>query len=335
MNTLNKTKNFYRAIGTVSEIKLKRDTVKIDLKDEKGNVTGSATTNRIMGEVSVCVGKGVMSFNTYQTELNSFCDKNGKHDNPRWKMAEAMTEWNPKINGDPNIEPTVVEISGTVAINDYPKDGEVRSSLRWNISKATTNADISNKGASLGVVGYIQSIKPEVVGEEATGRLKVRLYGADGNGACFPIDCIVDEELADDFTDTFAVGQTIEADIDVHCTHVGGDSNKKKQFGRSASVAMNTGYDKRELMIVGADVIEEPDELTVEDENGNEVPVKTKWIDPATMKKAIKEREKHLDELKNGEGNDKKSATKSTGSKLKEAKKSNYDFENSDEDEPF
>ena len=53
------------------------------------------------------------------------------------------------------------------------------------------------------------------------------------------------------------------------------------------------------MLVGGDDEIEEPDELTTEDENGNEVEVKTQWINPVAMKKAIKARAQMLEELKN------------------------------------
>src|SRR5699024_858514 len=64
-------------------------------------------------------------------------------------------------------------------------------------------------------------------------------------------------------------------------------------------VAVNNGFDVQELMLVGGDdEIEEPDELTTEDEDGNEVEVKTQYINPKAMKKAIKVRAQMLEQLK-------------------------------------
>ena len=51
------------------------------------------------------------------------------------------------------------------------------------------------------------------------------------------------------------------------------------------------------ILVGGEDEIEEPESLVETDENGNEVLVKTDWINPTTMDKAIKIRENYLNEL--------------------------------------
>ena len=89
------------------------------------------------------------------------------------------------------------------------------------------------------------------------------------------------------------------------------------------------------MIIVGADeAIEESDE---EDEDSN--PIDNGYIDPNTMKAAIKERAKKLEELK-ANGNSTASAKKTES--IKEAKKkmgnSKKHIENDpfdDEDDPF
>ena len=73
---------------------------------------------------------------------------------------------------------------------------------------------------------------------------------------------------------------------------------REKKFGRKTKVAVNNGFDVQELILVGGeDEIEEPESLVETDENGNEVLVKTDWINPTTMGKAIKIRENYLNEL--------------------------------------
>ena len=44
-----------------------------------------------------------------------------------------MLTWNPEINGN-GENATRVSIEGQVDINDYHKDGNVYSNLRWRIS---------------------------------------------------------------------------------------------------------------------------------------------------------------------------------------------------------
>ncbi len=90
---------------------------------------------------------------------------------------------------------------------------------------------------------------------------------------------------------------TVPFDFELIARHIGGRVGEKK-FGRKTKVAVNNGFDVQELILVGGeDEIEEPESLVETDENGNEVLVKTDWINPTTMGKAIKIRENYLNEL--------------------------------------
>ena len=213
-----------------------------------------------------------------------------------------MLEWNPKVNGEPGVEPTLVNIEGTVSINDYVNQrGEISSTLRWRVGRANTKASPEDaKGTTLKATLYINSITPELRQEEETGRLCVTPYGAEGNGTCFPVNAIVDEDMADDFESCYEVGMTVPFEFELVSRHVGGENKgESKKFGRAGKVTVNNGFDVQELMLVGGDdEIEEPDELTTEDEDGNEVEVKTQWINPKAMKKAIKVRAQMLEQLK-------------------------------------
>ena len=293
---LNKTRNYFRAVGTLSELNLKREETKIKLKDENGNEAGTKAGERIMGSVAVKTDNGIHTFNVYAQNLTSKGEES-----KQWKMYTDMLSWNPAIGGDSSVEPTLVNIEGTVSINDYVnQQGEVKSSLRWRVGRANTKASPDEpKGVTLKATVFIAKIAPEIRQEEETGRLLVTVYGAENNGTCFPINCIVDEDMADDFNECYEVGMTVPFEFEAVSRHVGGTVGGKKKFGHGGAVAVNSGFDVTELMLVGGDdEIEEPDELTTEDENGNEVEVKTEWINPVAMKKAIKARAQMLEELK-------------------------------------
>lgn len=297
-SVLSKTANWFRCVGTVSELSLKREDCDIKQKDTNGQDAGTKKGERIMGSVAVKTDNGIHTFNVYAQSLTSKGEEN-----KQWKMYCDMLDWNPQIGGDSSVEPTLVNIEGAVSVNDYVnQQGEVKSSLRWRVGRANTKASPDEpKGTTLKVTTLIQSIKPEVRQEEETGRLIVTLYGAEANGTCFPITAIVDEDMADAFTDCYEVGMTVPFELELISRHVGNENTgAAKKFGRAGKVAVNNGFDVQELMLVGGDEeIEEPDELTTEDENGNEVEVKTQWINPVAMKKAIKARAQMLEELKN------------------------------------
>lgn len=294
---LDKTSNYYRCIGYLYESGLKREDCEIKLKDEQGNPNGTTKGERILGNIAVKTDNGIHTFNVYAQNLTSKGEES-----KQWKMYCDMMDWNPKVNGEPGVEPTLVNIEGTVSINDYVNQrGEISSTLRWRVGRANTKASPEDaKGTTLKATLYINSITPEIRQEEETGRLCVTLYGAEGNGTCFPVNAIVDEDMADDFESCYKVGMTVPFEFELVSRHVGGENKgETKKFGRSGKVAVNNGFDVQELMLVGGDdEIEEPDELTTEDEDGNEVEVKTQWINPKAMKKAIKVRAQMLEQLK-------------------------------------
>ena len=344
---LTKTSNWFRCVGYLSESNLKREDCDIKQKDDNGQDAGTKKGERIMGTVAVKTDNGIHTFNVFAQSLTSKGEES-----KQWKMYCDMMNWNPQIGGDSSVEPTLVNIEGAVSINDYVnQQGEVKSGLRWRVGRANTKASPDEpKGTTLKVTTIIQSIKPEIRQEEETGRLIVTLYGAEANGTCFPITAIIDEEMADAFSDCYDVGMTVPFELELVSRHVGNENNgAAKKFGRAGKVAVNNGFDVQELMLVGGDdEIEEPDELTTEDENGNEVEVKTQWINPVAMKKAIKARAQMLEELKNnppekksgGKGNsslqDKKRAAKD---KMKGGMKAshpvNAPFDMDDEEDLF
>ena len=315
-STLNKTANWFRCVGVLSETNLKKEDTDIKLRGEDGQPNGTTPGERIMGSVAVRTDNGIHTFNVYAQSLNSKGEPS-----KQWKMYSDMMEWNPEINGHSGEDATLVNIEGSVAINDYVnQQGEVSSSLRWRVGRGNTKASPDEpKGTTLNATVLITKIVPEMRNEEETGRLVVTAYGADNKGACFPITAIVSEDMADDFTECYEVGMTVPFEFQQTVKHIGGAKAGKRKFGHGADVAVNNGYDIPELLIVGGlDEIEEPEELTREDENGNEIPVKTEYIDPKVMKMAIKERAKMLEELKNNPKKSNKSAPKSG---LREAKK--------------
>lgn len=339
-SVLNKTKNWYRCVGVVSEKGLTREACEVAVYDD-GKPTGEKVKAEcIKGKVAIRTSTGIQTFGIYFTSKGM----DGK-DSKDWGMAQAMMDkWNPEINGD-GSEPTVVALEGMAEINDYVGQNGIRSSLQYRVRRANTRVTPDEPHAmTLNVTTYIQKIVPETRNDEETGRLLVTLYGANGKGACFPIDAIVEEDLADDFEEAYEVGQTVNFDIDIVTKHIGGTKGKKA-FGKGGAVNVNSGFDITEAIIVGAeDPIEEPDELTTEDEDGNEVPVKTEWINPVAMKKAIKVRAAMLEELAKSGGEDKKGGGKSMKERKAEAKakkmggtkpKPQFDEDEDDDDSPF
>ena len=325
-SVLNRTKNWFRAVATVSENALTREDAKIKVKDADGTAHEVAG-ERIRGKVALDIGSGIKTFDVFGQNLTSKGEPN-----KQWAMYEAMLNWNPKINGDPTKEPTKVAVEGSVAINDYVgADGEVKSALRWSISRGNTQVSADEPlGCSINFTGFIRKIVPEIRNDEETGRLNVELLGVDSQGAVFPMSVIVDEDLADSFTDAYEIGQTANFDIDIIMVHVGEKRAKKKAFGKAASTNINTGFDVEERRITGGDEpIEEPED---EDENGNIID--NGWLNPEAIKLAIKERDKKLAELK---ANPPKKATETASAPAKKTSKFSKkpDMNSTDDDDDF
>lgn len=342
-NVLNKTKNYFRCIGTLYEKGLERKAIKVKQFDADRNLIGEVDGELISGKIAVRTTNGIITFGAYYSTPNSYPDKEGKYtEGKQWAMAQKMMGWVPEINKaeeEKGQEPTEVNLEGTVAIYDKVTDGRLYSNLSWKIQKAERNTADGN-GCSLNATCYISKIVPEVRNEDETGRLLVTLYAADNRGRCYPIDAIVEADMADAFTDAYETEQTVNFDFDRIMRHVGSKSTTKKAFGKASSVTVNSGFDVEELIITGADEpIEEPDEVTTEDENGNEVEVKTEWINPKTMKKAIKARAQMLEELKDKPADTKKPTSfkekKAAMSKPKTKPSEDFVDELLDDDMPF
>ena len=94
MDILNKSKNFYRCVGSVYEIGLKREDCEVKIF-ENGAATGEKVKAEcIKGKFGVRTDGGIVTFMIY------FASKglDGK-ESRQWKMATDMMELNPVVNG--------------------------------------------------------------------------------------------------------------------------------------------------------------------------------------------------------------------------------------------
>lgn len=287
---LNKTKSLFRAVGILSESDLMVEDTEIKVLNPDRTVKMTMPGKRIRGKISLDIGGGIKTFDAFCQNLTSKGEEN-----KQWKAFESMLKWNPKIDGDPEKEPSKVEIKGTVGVNDYVgQDGNVHTALRWMISGGNSKvAEDEPLGCSANLTGFVRKITPEIRNEEETGRYNLELLGVDFKGAIYPFTAIIDAEDADNFSDIYEVGNTANFDIDVNMVHVGEKKGAKKAFGKAASTNITSGYDVEERIVVGGDApIEQPEE----DDEGNFVD--NGWLNPEAIKKAIKERDKMLEELK-------------------------------------
>lgn len=302
MDILNKSENFYRCVGSVYETALKREDCEVGLWED-GKPTGEKVKAEcIKGKLSVRTDSGIVSFMIW------FASKGlDGNESRQWKMAESMMELNPEVKGN-GSEPSTVVIEGTVENHLFmSRDGkEVKESPQFRVNKVSTTA--YKEGMAYGITiqlsGCVAKNIPEtkmVDGEaEETGRNILVTYVANNKGEVFPVNIIVEEDLVDDVSDAVEKGCTIDATLDVNTITFGGVA-KKHGIGRAGKIDTSNVSTRDEFILAGMDIVDEPDEKYIEDEDGNQTPVKTLWMDPDVVKKAIKMYQVKKDEFaKNG-----------------------------------
>ncbi len=341
MDILNKSKNFFRCVGTVYEVALKKEPCDVEIWADGQRTGEKVKAECVKGKLSVRTNTGIINFMIY------FASKSldGK-DSGQWKMAESMLTLNPEVKGNGN-EPDVVVVEGRLEGNLFPKrDGTVGESINYRVSKVSTTAykEGMEYGLTINMSGCMTKNVPEtkmVEGEvEETGRNIMTTYMANGKGEVFPINIIVEEDLVEDVSDAVDKGCTIDATLDVNTITFGGVA-KKHGIGKAGRIDTSNVSTHDEYILAGMDVVEEPDEKFIEGEDGKQIPIKTLWMDPEVVKKAIKMYNVKKDEFAKNGGN-KGGSTSSSKTKLNDRKaefkskrvgKKKEDFGGFDEDE--
>lgn len=322
MDILNKSKNFYRCVGTVYELGLKKEDCEVKLYED-GKPTGEKVSAEcIKGKFSVRTDGGIVTFMIY------FASKgfDGK-ESRQWKMATDMLELNPEVNGGGGA-PSVVVVEGRLENNMFmSRDGkEVKEAPQFRVSKVSTTAykEGMEYGITVNMSGCMTKNVPEtkmVDGEaEETGRGVMTVYMANGKGEVFPVTVIVPDDLVDDVNDAVEAGCTIDATLDVNTITFGGVA-KKHGIGHAGKIDTSNVSTRTEFVLAGMDIVEEPDELYIEDEDGKQTPVKTLWMDSSVVKKAIKMYQVKKDEFAKNGGN---KTTKSNSTPNLKDKKAEY-----------
>ena len=345
MDILNKSKNFYRCVGTVYELGLKREDCEVKLYED-GKPTGEKVKAEcIKGKFGVRTDGGIVTFMIY------FASKglDGK-ESRQWKMATDMMELNSEVNGNGSA-PSVVVVEGRLENNMFmSRDGkEVKEAPQFRVSKVSTTAykEGMEYGITVNMSGCMTKNVPEtkmVDGEaEETGRGVMTVYMANGKGEVFPVTVIAPADLVDDVNDAVENGCTIDATLDVNTITFGGVA-KKHGIGRAGKIDTSNVSTRTEFVLAGMDIVDKPDELYIEDEDGKQTPVKTLWMDSSVVKKAIKMYQVKKDEFAKNGGNKGSKSNSTTNLKDKKAeykskrvgKKATNDFEDFEESElPF
>ena len=216
---------------------------------------------------------------------------------------------------------TRVEIKGSISVGApyMGKNGIVEpvSINMFSLSATGVGEDDYAEGK---VSGYIKSIKPEVKGEdeEETGRLLVDfwLYNEYNDvKEISPFTLVVEEDVADDFENTYSDGDNAVLDFDIVSKQVGGKKSKSA-FGKKESKIVG-GFSVTEYSIFSG-------EAPMDDESEY-------YIDEDDFKKLFKAHKQKCEEAKNTSTSKDDTPKKGLGS----ARKSKVEDVDDDDENPF
>lgn len=189
---------------------------------------------------------------------------------------------------------TRVEIRGSISIGSpYMGKNGIVEPVSVNMFSLSATGVGDEDYAEGKVSGYIKSIKAETRGEDEdeTGRLLVELWMYnDYDDSVAPFTLVVEEDVAEDFENTYSDGDNAVLDFDIVSRQVGGKKPK-------------TAFGKKESKIVGGFSVTEysifSGEAPMDDESEY-------YIDEDDFKKLFKAHKQKCEEAKNATKDDEK-----------------------------
>ena len=165
------------------------------------------------------------------------------------------------------------------------------------------------------VSGIIKNITEETANDDETGRLLVDFWIMNYDGTVSPFPLVVEEDIADGFSNTYDNGDSAILDYDITSKQVGGKKAESADFGRKASKIVG-GYSKTEYSVFnGENALDEESEY---------------YIDPDDFKKLLKEHKQKCEEALNAKKDEEK-PKKGLGS----SRKSKIEDDDDDDANPF
>lgn len=251
---------------------------------------------------------GVNTMPVYQKKV-----EDGKIvDNERFKAFEKIMTY--EVG-------TRVEIKGSINIGSpYMGKNGVIEPVSINMFSMSTTSATDEDDAEGKVSGYIRSIKAETRGEDEdeTGRLLVELWLYNEYNdvkEISPFTLIVEEDLAEDFENTYSEGDNAVLYFDVTSRQVGGNK-AKAAFGKKESKIVG-GFSVTEYVVFSG-------EAPFDDESEY-------YIDEDDFKKLFKAHKQKVEEAKNSATNKSDTPKKGLGS----ARKSKVEVDDDDDECPF
>lgn len=257
---MEKSINSIQAVGTVEELNFKIEEKKVTLRD--GMKTKDVTCKQITRanwsnpSMTIKVNDSIIGFNFFPTNEKKL-EGDKVVDNPRFKALQTIMGYE---------RGTRVKVDGNIANNEYPTpEGEFKSLVQLNAFQVTSTVTSDTDYCDGSLSGIIRSIKPEIKGEDETGRKIVDFLYINSMEQICPISLILDEDLVEGFEDNYSKGDCVVLDIEC-TTRTVGSVKQTKKFGRDSHRV--SGYTVTEYKIFGGgDVLEEENKyfLTKED----------------------------------------------------------------------
>lgn len=246
--TLAATANKGEMIGILSEKNLKF----VEEKD--------GTVKAISGNIVIDVNGEKFRVSVYTSKMTSSGDQNRLWDNTMALKDEYVAQADSATTGK---EPDRVNCSFQIQSRCY-KDIRDRLKIDYqslNMSTIKRETRDVPDCAEADMEGIVDEIKPQMNGEERTGKLLVTLGVIGYSGNLMKIHTVVDEDIADDFEGNYDQFDESFFKVLIRNVQVGGTQRKRTiAFGHTdKDTTIASGYTRMEFNLYNGDPAYPPD----------------------------------------------------------------------------
>ena len=302
MEKVKQSINQVQIIGTLKEMNLEEVQKEVTIGDKKVNCKQICKKEFKNPMFLVDVNGEDIGVDFFPANEKKLDEKGNLVDNEKFKALQTvLNNYVPKSKNSEN--PTRVKIDGSIRENGYvDQNFEWKSYPQINGFRITSTSVPENDVADCEMSGVIKNITREVRGEseEETGRLKVDFLYVDYNGAIFPMNFVVEEDLASDFEGFYEVGESVKLYYEIVVKHIGHKKTTSGGFGRRESNIVS-GFSVTEYSIFrGDDHFEEENDY---------------FISVDDVKKLLEERDIMIENKKKEKKEDENGSVKATKTK--------------------
>ena len=253
MAEVKKSISSMQVVGTLKEINLSKEGVQVREIGKVGNKK-KVECNRI-SKTEFKNPAFIVEVNGNPVEIDvtfgvdeKYIDKDGNvADNPRYKALETIL--NTYVCGE-----TRAKFDCSINANEYvAQDGQWKTLTPKVEFFSTTHNNVPEEDYAEGAVsGIVANRRPEIVNDNETGRLLVRIWSFDYKGSIYPVDLVVESDLASDFENLYETNSSVRLDVEVKTVQHGAKTaTETTGFGRKAK--RTSGYTTTEFQVIGGD----------------------------------------------------------------------------------